>query len=134
MKNAVVLDAFAMLVYLQKERGSDRVRELLAAGPENSRVIMNSINIGEVCYILARERSAQEADLFLNLIIPALNIRIELNNLQDVMAAARIKASHAISYADAFAAATAQKHEAALVTGDLDFKLVERFIDIEWLG
>jgi len=134
MKNAVVLDAFAMLAYLQKERGSDRVRELLSAGPENSRVIMNSINIGEVYYILARERSAQEADLFLDLIIPALNIRIELNNLQDVMAAARIKASHAISYADAFAAATAQKHEAALVTGDLDFKLVEKLIDIEWLG
>jgi ribonuclease VapC len=49
------------------------------------------------------------------------------------MAAARIKASHAISYADAFAAATAQKHEAVLVTGDPDFKLVENLIDIEWL-
>ena len=134
MKNTVVLDAFAMLAYLQKERGSDRVRELLSAGQENGRVLMNSINIGEVYYILARERSAQEAELFLDLIIPALNIRIELNNLQDVMAAARIKASHAISYADAFAAATAQKHEAVLVTGDPDFKLVEKLIDIEWLG
>jgi predicted nucleic acid-binding protein len=134
MKNIVVLDAFAMLAYLQKERGSDRVRELLAGGGENDRVIMNSINIGEVYYILARERSAQEAELFIDLIIPALNIRIELNNLQDVMAAAGIKASHAISYADAFAAATAQKHEAVLVTGDPDFKLVEKLIDIEWLS
>jgi ribonuclease VapC len=134
MKSTVVLDAFAMLAYLQKERGSDRVRELLAAGHENSRVIMNSINIGEVYYILARERPAPEAELFLDLIIPALNIRIELNNLQDVMAAARIKASHAISYADAFAAATAQKHGTALVTGDPDFRLVEKLIDIEWLG
>ena len=133
MKNSVVLDAFAMLAYLQKERGSDRVRELLSAGPENGRITMNSINIGEVYYILARERPAQDADLFIGLIVPALNIRIELNNLQDVMAAARIKASHAISYADAFAAATAQKHEAVLVTGDPDFKLVENLIDIEWL-
>ena len=134
MKNTVVLDAFAMLAYLQKERGSDRVRDLLSAGQENGRVIMNCINVGEVYYILARERSAQEADLFLDLIVPALNIRIELNNLQDVMAAARIKASHALSYADAFAAATAQKYEAVLVSGDPDFKLVEKLINIEWLG
>jgi ribonuclease VapC len=134
MKNTVVLDAFAMLAYLQKERGSDRVRELLSGGSGDGRVLMNSINIGEVYYILARERSAHEADLFIDLIVPALNIRIELNNLQDVMAAARIKASHAISYADAFAAATAQKHESVLVTGDPDFKLIEKLIDIEWLG
>ena len=133
MKNTVVLDAFAMLAYLQKERGCDRVRDLLSAGQGDSAVIMNAINVGEVYYILARERSAEEADLFLDLIIPALNIRIELNNLQDVMAAARIKAGYAISYADAFAAATAQKYEAVLVTGDPDFKLVEKLIDIEWL-
>jgi len=122
-----------MLAYLQKERGCDRVRDLLSAGQGDSAVIMNAINVGEVYYILARERSAEEADLFLDLIIPALNIRIELNNLQDVMAAARIKAGYAISYADAFAAATAQKYEAVLVTGDPDFKLVEKLIDIEWL-
>jgi predicted nucleic acid-binding protein len=134
VKNTTVLDAFAMLAYLQKERGHGRVRDLLSSGQENSHVIMNSMNIGEVYYILARERSAEEADFFLDLIIPALNIRIELNSLQDVMAAARIKAGYAISYADAFATATARKYGALLVTGDPDFKLVEKLIDIEWLG
>ena len=134
MKNTTVLDAFAMLAYLQKERGCARVRDLLSTPPENSRLIMNVINVGEVYYILARERSAEEADFFLDLIIPSLNIKVELNNLQDAIASARIKAAFPISYADAFATATARKYEAVLVTGDPDFKLVEKLIDIEWLG
>ena len=134
MKNTFVLDAFAMLAYLQKESGSERVRELLSAGQKDKSVIMNAINIGEVYYILARERSVEEADFFIDLIVPALNIRVELNGIQDVMAAARIKASYAISYADAFAAATARKYAAVLVSGDPDFRHVEKLIDIEWLG
>ena len=134
MKNTFVLDAFAMLAYLQRERGSERVRDLLSTGQEDSSVIMNAINIGEVYYILAQERPAGEADFFIDLIVPALNIRVELNDVQDVIAAARIKAAHPLSYADAFAAATAQKHAAVLLTGDPDFKHVEKSIDIEWLG
>jgi predicted nucleic acid-binding protein len=35
-----------------------------------------------------------------------------------VLEAALIKASHAISYADAFAVATAMAHDATLLTGD----------------
>ena len=134
MKNTFVLDAFAMLAYLQRERGSERVRDLLSTGQEDSSVIMNAINIGEVYYILAQERPVGEADFFIDLIVPALNIRVELNDVQDVIAAARIKAAHPLSYADAFAAATAQKHAAVLLTGDPDFKHVEKSIDIEWLG
>ena len=134
VKNAFVLDTFAMLAYLQRETGHGRVRELLAAGRKGTPVIMNAINIGEVYYILARERSVEEADFFIDLIVPALNIRVELNDMQDVIAAARIKAACPISYADAFATATAQKHAAVLITGDPDFKYVEKLIAIEWLG
>ena len=134
MTNTFVLDAFAMLAYLQKERGSERVRDLLSADQKGTPVIMNAVNIGEVYYILARERLVGEADFFIDLIVPSLNIRVELNDMQDVIAAARIKAAHPLSYADAFAAATAQKHAAVLLTGDPDFKHVEKSIDIEWLG
>ena len=134
MTNTFVLDAFAMLAYLQKERGSERVRDLLSADQKGTPVIMNAVNIGEVYYILARERLVGEADFFIDLIVPSLNIRVELNDMQDVIAAARIKAAYPLSYADAFAAATAQKHAAVLLTGDPDFKHVEKSIDIEWLG
>ena len=134
MKNAFVLDAFAILAYLQKERGFVRVRDLLTAGQRGGAIIMNAINIGEAYYILAREKSVEEADFFIDLIVPALNIRVELNEMQDVIDAARIKAAFPVSYADAFAAATSRKHGAVLLTGDPDFKHIETLIDIEWLG
>jgi len=134
VKRPVVLDAFAMLAYLQMEKGCERVRNLLSVSPENKPLMMNAVNAGEVYYIVARERSAEEADFFIDLIIPALNIQIESNDIRDVIAAARIKAAYPISFAGAFAVATAQKHAAVLVTGDPDFKLVEKLIDIEWLG
>jgi predicted nucleic acid-binding protein len=50
-----------------------------------------------------------------------------------VMRAAHIKAQYLISYADAFAAALTEQEKAILVTGDTDFKKVEKRIKIEWL-
>jgi predicted nucleic acid-binding protein len=44
-----------------------------------------------------------------------------------------IKAQHAISYADCFAAATALRYEAVILTGDPDFKKIESLVPIEWL-
>jgi predicted nucleic acid-binding protein len=38
-----------------------------------------------------------------------------------------------MSYADAFAAALAEQEKAILLTGDPDFKQVEKAIKIEWL-
>lgn len=50
-----------------------------------------------------------------------------------VMHAAYLKAQYPISYADAFAAALADEEKAILVTGDRDFKRIEKKIKIEWL-
>jgi predicted nucleic acid-binding protein len=47
--------------------------------------------------------------------------------------AAIYKATHKMSYADAFAAALAKNKNAELVTGDAEFKAVEREIKINWL-
>jgi predicted nucleic acid-binding protein len=48
--------------------------------------------------------------------------------------AARLKAAHRISLADAFAAALAKIRDAELVTGDRDFKAVENDLKkIRWL-
>jgi uncharacterized protein len=52
---------------------------------------------------------------------------------QRVESAAELKARHALSYAECFAAATAIKHEAAVVTGDPEFKKVEDLVAIEWI-
>jgi len=50
-----------------------------------------------------------------------------------VLAAARLKARHAISCADAFAAALAQELEAPVVTADREFEQVESLVEVLWL-
>ncbi len=55
------------------------------------------------------------------------------NNFDDVLSAARIKAEYSLSYADCFAAATARKFNAVILTGDPEFKNIEHFVEIEWI-
>ena len=47
--------------------------------------------------------------------------------------AASFKARHKMSYADCFAAALAKQKNAELITGDSEFKAVEKEIRIQWL-
>ena len=47
--------------------------------------------------------------------------------------AAGFKAGHAMSLGDCFAAGLSQEYDAALVTGDAEFKQVEGEIEIRWL-
>ena len=49
------------------------------------------------------------------------------------MAAAELKAAYAISYADAFVAATGMREQAPVITGDSDFNKVSRLVKIEWI-
>jgi ribonuclease VapC len=50
-----------------------------------------------------------------------------------VMEAAEIKGKYPISYADAFAVATALQTGATLVTGDPQYKVVSKMIKILWV-
>lgn len=131
MKKKSVLDSFALLAYLKKEKGFDKVKRLLAS--EGPQVFINDINLGEVYYIIARERGADKADYFISVIFPSLPINHVSNSLQEVIEAARIKAKYSLSYADCFAVATARRESAPLITGDPEFKKVQDIIKIDWL-
>ena len=61
-----------------------------------------------------------------------LPVTIEVPNPSDIWSAAVLKARFPISYADAFAAALAQKHRCPLVTGDPEFRSVDS-LEIDWL-
>ena len=65
---------------------------------------------------------------------PSLPVIALDNSLENVIAAARIKAVHALSYADCFAAATAIREQAPLVTGDPEFKKLGKVLPIDWIG
>jgi len=130
MKKIKVLDSFALLAYLKMEGKYKKVKDLLAS---DEVLFMNDINVGEAFYVLAKERGVEKADYFVNTILPNLPIEVVPNTLQDVLDAARIKATHSISYADCFVVATALKKDAAIVTGDPEFKKVQKTVEIEWM-
>jgi ribonuclease VapC len=100
---------------------------------QETELLMNDINIGESFYILAKERGLDQAEYFIDAILPNLPITKIGNTLREVIDAAKIKAQYPISYADCFVVATAIREKAAIVTGDPDFKHVEKIVKIDWL-
>jgi len=52
---------------------------------------------------------------------------------REVVLAAHIKAQHPLAYADAFAAAVAQAHDAVLLSGDPEFNPLKGMIRLERL-
>jgi ribonuclease VapC len=129
------LDSFALLSYLNKETGFEKVREALAeAQVSDGSVLMNEVNVGETYYILHRQRGVQEAEYFLDTVLVGLPILLVQNDFQDVIDAARIKAEYPLSFADCFAVATAIRESAIILTGDPEFKKIEHLAKIEWLS
>ena len=113
MTTSVVLDSWAILLYLRSEGPTAAaVEDLLAADAP----IVSWINLGEVFYILRRRVGDAEAQRTIR-DLQAVTTP-ELPTAGRVLQAARIKADYPLSYADAFAAATAVAHHATLWTGD----------------
>jgi predicted nucleic acid-binding protein len=126
-----VLDSYALLAYLKKEDKFEKVKNLL--GSKGTVFLMNEINLGECFYILARERGMDQAEYFVNTILPNLPLVKRSNTFQDVIEAAKIKTAHALSFADCFAVQTSLKENAPIVTGDPELKKAEKLVKIDWL-
>ena len=133
MEIGIVLDSFAVLAYLQAEKGAQQVKELLhqAANGQLS-VQMTVINLGEVYYITSRVYGQERAEEVLAM-LKHLPIKLVVADEELTLEASRIKAKHPLSYADAFAVALAQRHGVPVVTGDPEFSCVENLVSIKWL-
>ena len=106
------LDAWAVLELLEgNEPAASRVADVLERQP-----VMSWINLGEVFYVVKRDQDEDEALETVRDLRPKLHL--DLPSQDRVLDAARVKADHAMSYADAFAAATAVAHRVTLLTGD----------------
>lgn len=128
-----VLDSFALLAYLGGERGVARVREILAGSAQGQfRAYLSLTSLGEVLYIIERERSLPKAQQALAA-IEQLPLEILPASRDAVLAAAHVKARFPLSYADAFVVAGAQEHDATILTGDPAFAAVQSLVRIEWL-
>jgi len=134
-KACFVFDTWALLAYLQSEEPARfRVRELLRqARAGDAYLYLSLINLGEVYHTLSRRTGQPQAEATLESARRLPIICLEVSE-ERVLAAARLKATHPISYADTFAVAAAQELGATLVTGDPE--ITERFrgtLDIEEL-
>lgn len=106
------LDSWALLAWLLDERpAADRIRAVMPAAP-----VMSWVNLGEVYYILARRYGHERAGQAIEDV--RRSVRHQPVGRAQALAAAAIKAGHPMSYADAFAVATAIEHDAVLLTGD----------------
>ena len=119
MTERVVLDAWALLAFLQREEpAAAAVNELLASAARNdSELHASMINMGEVYYRIGRSKGRDVAD---SVLASLRRLPIIIHPVDDdaVLSAARWKMMHPISYADAFAVVIATSLDAVLITGD----------------
>jgi ribonuclease VapC len=128
-----VLDSYAVLAYLEgEESGRDVVKILEEAAESNAEIFLSVVNWAEMCYIALREGGEERAASYIGSLA---DCPIELAMVDEDMAfqAALFKAHNKMSLADAFAAALSKSKGAALVTGDPEFKPLEKQISILWL-
>lgn len=94
-----------------RDPAASRVDEVLSTRP-----VMSWINVGEVSYVVERRAGRSAAAE----VVDFLRRRLQLDppTPERVLEAAALKAAYEVSYADAFAIATALASDAVLLTGD----------------
>ena len=129
-----VLDSWAILEWIGgRQPASALIGALLSEADEGrTRLLMSAINVGEVYYFLRKQHSESLAESWRES-SRTLPVTIEAPSADDIWNAASLKGRFPISYADAFAAALAQKYNCPLVTDDPEFRSVEQ-LEIDWIG
>ena len=133
MPAAQVLDSHALLALLRDEPGAEVVATILEkAGQRDQPVHMTEVNYAEVQYTIRRkDGDAAWQTIAGELVAAPIQFHPADRRLADL--AADFKTRFKMSLADAFAAALAKEKKAELVTGDPEFKALEKEIKINWL-
>jgi predicted nucleic acid-binding protein len=130
-EDTYVLDAFALLAFFQAEAGGPFVRDLLQQAEQGRvRLLMTTVNFGEVIYKTIRERGMDVAEEVLGRLEEFAIETVDVDR-RLALAAARLKGMYKVSYADCMAAALAQQANAPVVSGDGDIRQIEG-LRIHW--
>jgi predicted nucleic acid-binding protein len=136
-EDSYVLDSFALIGYLENEPFAQEIETILYQAKDGiHRIYLHALHLGEVYYITLREQGQDSADLAYNRIKRFPIKFVEHINEELLLSAATIKSKYSVSYADAFAAALAKVNNAALLTGDPDFRKLEKdgILKVTWLS
>jgi|SRR5580692_8249096 predicted nucleic acid-binding protein len=132
-----VLDSWILLAWLKRqEPGAGIMRDLWRkAYAGRIRLVLHCVNLGEIFYLTAKLKNLDAAEMLLQRL---QGMPVDVMSVSDsmVFAAARLKAQHRISYADAFAVVTAIQTGAQLVTGDPEIRDLgaQGVLELHWAG
>ena len=128
-----VLDSYSVIAFLENEKGADKVSRILADSFQKGiNIYFCVLNWGEVYYTALRGggktagATALEAMQALSLLI--IDVDIPLTRQ-----AAVFKSKYRMSFADCYAAALAKSVNGILVTGDPEFRQIEKEISVFWI-
>lgn len=127
-----VLDTSALLCLKENEPGASEVEAILRRQGKKNTVFVSFMSIMELAYILEQEQgeaAAREGVLQLK----QLPLQAVESDEPLGLAAARIKAGHRLSVADAWIAATAERLGATLVHKDPEFEPLAKMIRLKAL-
>lgn len=133
MKN-VVFDSYALLAFIFDEPGAETVSETFKqALTDKKRIYICTVNWAEVMYRTIRVKGK---NAWKTVQSHLQDLPFEIVDADQALseAAAEFKASHKMSLADAYAAALTKAKRAELMTGDPEFRSVEKSLNkIVWL-
>jgi predicted nucleic acid-binding protein len=115
-----LLDTSAILTLIEDEEGAGRVEQILREQP----VIITWLSLLEVYYITQQERGQPEAERR-HALLKCLSVTLLWQNDEPLLlTAARLKAGHRLSLADAIIAAFAIRQQAILLHKDPEFAVL----------
>lgn len=119
MSEVFVLDASALVAFLNDEDGAEKVEIILQKAKNNDAVIyMNKLNILEIYYGVYREDGGERAEETLVKILGLPIVVVDTLNDNVFKEAGRLKATYKISLADSVALAEAKTRDAPILTAD----------------
>ena len=128
-----VLGSHALLAYCEGEEGAKTVAEAFKRALEDkAEIYLCVVSWGEMFCIALREGGEERAELYSSTIAKYPIMLVDANK-ELTLQAARYKASHKMSYADAYAAALAKLRKAELITGDKEFNELQKEFKILWI-
>jgi len=124
-----VLDTSALMAFIEREEGSERVRDILLS----KSIIIPWLSLLEIVYISQRELGEEEA-LTRYALLKKLDAKIIWDADEALLLnAARIKSTHSLSLADSVIAAITTQHNAILLHKDPEYNQLQGVVDMEIL-
>ena len=125
----VVVDTSALLTLIEDEAGADRVEQVL--GHEST--LLPWVTLMEILYITQQERGQAEAERRYALIKQSPAELLWEMDEPTLLQAARLKATHHLSLADAIVAAIAIRQNAILLHKDPEYEALAGHLEMESL-